>query len=155
MRRTMVMVVVLAVLGLGFGGYAMATAQDGSGTPETDARGTPCASPAASPSATPAAVGGTPTSVDGCAPAAGEAIAVDIADFAYDPDPVTVPVGGTVVWTNQDPVPHTATALEDRDVLQTGRLNQGEGFDQTFDAAGTYEYFCEYHADMRGTIVVE
>lgn len=151
MRRTMV--VVLAVLGLGFGGLAMATAQDG--TPETDALGTPCASPVASPTAGTPTVAGTPTSVDGCPAEGGDALAVDITDFAYDPDPVTVAVGGTVSWTNRDPVPHTATALEDREMLQTSRLDQGESYDQTFDEAGTFEYFCEFHANMRGTIVVE
>lgn len=81
-------------------------------------------------------------------------IAVDIVNFAYDPDPVTISAGESITWTNQDAVPHTATA-DDRDALQTGTLNQGEDFTQQFDTAGTYEYFCEFHADMAGTVVVE
>ncbi len=85
--------------------------------------------------------------------AAGEAT-VDIADFAFDPETVEIAVGDTVIWTNQDGSPHTATA-QDRDVLQSGTLQQGDSYSQTFDTAGTYDYFCEFHATMNGTIVVE
>ncbi len=52
--------------------------------------------------------------------AAGGEVAVDIKDFTYSPDPVMIAVGGTVTWTNQDSVPHTATA-QNRDALQSGR----------------------------------
>jgi plastocyanin len=86
--------------------------------------------------------------------ATADAIAVDIKDFAYVPDPVEVPVGGTVTWTNSDAVPHTATA-EDRDVLQSGTLDPGASFSQTFAEPGTFDYFCEFHANMKGTIVVQ
>ena len=85
---------------------------------------------------------------------AGEAIAVDIRDFSYDPDPVEVAVGDTVTWTNQDGVPHTATA-RNRDVLQSGPIAPGESFSQTFEEAGEFPYFCEFHAGMAGTILVE
>ena len=93
---------------------------------------------------------GTPAAAAGAA----EEVAVDIENFAYSPDPVEVPVGGTVTWTNLDAVPHTATA-QDRDLLQSGTLSEGESYSETFDEAGTYEYFCEFHAQMEGTIVVE
>lgn len=86
--------------------------------------------------------------------AASDAVEVDIEDFVYDPDPIEIPVGGTVNWTNQDGVPHTATAT-DQDVLQSGTLNQGDTYSQTFDEAGEYEYHCEFHAQMNGTIVVQ
>ena len=102
---------------------------------------------------------GTPT--PGASPAVGtpEAAAVaggatvDIQDFAYNPDPMTIPVGGTVTWTNRDAEPHTATA-RDRDALQSGTLKQGERYTETFEAAGTYEYFCEFHPNLKGTVVV-
>lgn len=81
-------------------------------------------------------------------------IEVSISNFAYNPDPVTIKVGQSVTWTNEDSTPHTATA-KDRDVLQSGTLNQGESFTQTFNTPGTYEYFCEFHEDMNGVIVVE
>jgi len=100
--------------------------------------------------------GATVDAASDATPAAAEAagLAIDIQDFAFNPDPVTVSTGESITWTNQDAVPHTATA-DDRDALQTGTLNEGESFTQVFDTAGTYEYFCEFHADMNGTVVVE
>lgn len=81
-------------------------------------------------------------------------IAVDIKDFAYSPDPVTVAVGERITWTNQDSAPHTATG-QDRDSLQSGTLNLGDSFTQTFDVAGSYEYGCEFHPNMKGTVIVQ
>ena len=50
--------------------------------------------------------------------------------------------------------PHTATGV-DREVLQSGAIKPGESFTQKFDTAGTFEYFCEFHANMKGTVVVK
>lgn len=95
---------------------------------------------------------GTPAA-DGSTTVAATGVMVDIENFAYDPDPVEVAVGDTVTWTNRDVVPHTATA-QDRDLLQSGTLGKDDSYRQTFDEPGTYEYFCEFHAQMEGTIVV-
>lgn len=80
-------------------------------------------------------------------------VAVDIVNFTYDPDPVEITAGDTITWTNQDVEPHTATT-RDRDLLQTGTLRGGQTASQTFDTPGNYEYFCEFHANMSGSIVV-
>jgi plastocyanin len=82
-----------------------------------------------------------------------ETVQVDIKDFVFGPASVTIPVGGSVTWTNRDTAPHTATA-QDRGVLQSGTLKEGESYTATFDTPGTYEYFCEFHPDMEGTVVV-
>jgi plastocyanin len=87
------------------------------------------------------------------APAAAE-VPVDIRDFAYSPDPIEIAAGDTVTWTNQDEVPHTATG-EDRDVLQSGTISPGASFSQVFPEAGEFGYFCEFHPNMTGTIVVQ
>ncbi|CAA9551900.1 MAG: hypothetical protein AVDCRST_MAG73-2948 [uncultured Thermomicrobiales bacterium] len=87
------------------------------------------------------------------AAAAGEDAAVTIADFSYNPDPIEVAVGGSVTWTNEDGSSHTAT--EDGGGFNSGRLGTGESFTQTFDEAGTYAYYCEYHANMTAEVVVE
>jgi plastocyanin len=86
--------------------------------------------------------------------AAADATMVEIKDFTFVPDPLEIPVGSTVTWTNSDAVPHTATA-QDREALQSGTLNQGDSYSQTFDQPGTFDYFCEFHANMKGTIVVQ
>jgi plastocyanin len=96
---------------------------------------------------------GTPVA----SPVAGSAegtVAVEIKDFAFGPGSITIPVGGSVTWMNMDPDPHTATA-QDRAVLQSGTLEQGDSFTQAFTTAGTYEYFCEFHPNMKGTIIVQ
>ena len=84
----------------------------------------------------------------------GEEVAVDIVNFSYNPNPVEIAAGDTVTWTNQDGVPHTATG-QDRDVLQSGAIASGDSFSETFEEAGEFEYFCEFHPGMVGTIVVE
>lgn len=83
-----------------------------------------------------------------------DAMQVDIKDLAFNPAQVTVPVGGTVTWTNDDTVPHTATA-RDRAALQSGTLEPGAQFSQTFTSPGTYDYFCEFHANMKGQVIVQ
>jgi plastocyanin len=96
----------------------------------------------------------TPAAAATGADAAAQSVAVEIKNFAFNPAEITVPVGGSVTWTNDDSTPHTATG-QDRAVLQSGTIASGESFTQKFDTAGTYEYFCEFHANMKGTIVVQ
>lgn len=89
------------------------------------------------------------------APPSGEAARaekVEIVDFAYDPDPVTVQVGGKVTWLNQDSAPHTATAEDGS--FDTGTLEEGKLKSESFKQAGTYDYICEIHPDMHGTVEV-
>lgn len=98
----------------------------------------------------------TTTEEDGSTPApSGEAQRsekVKIVEFTYEPDPVTVQVGGKVIWQNEDMAPHTATA--DDGSFDTGTLEKGKIGSETFKQAGSYPYFCEIHPDMRGTVEV-
>jgi plastocyanin len=77
---------------------------------------------------------------------------VEIIEFVYGPDPVTVQVGGKVTWQNQDTAPHTATA--DDGSFDTGTIEKGKVKSETFKEAGTYPYFCEIHPTMHGTVEV-
>jgi plastocyanin len=94
---------------------------------------------------------GTPVASTGSDAAANE-VAVDIKDFAFSPDPLEITVGTTVTWTNQDSAPHTATG--EGGSFTTGRLDQGQSGSFTFDTAGEFPYFCEFHSNMKGTVVV-
>jgi LPXTG-motif cell wall-anchored protein len=76
---------------------------------------------------------------------------VTIRDFAFAPSSVTIDVGDTVTWTNDDPVGHSATA-DDGD-FDTG-VFEGGSRSETFEEAGTFTYFCTPHPNMRGTITV-
>jgi plastocyanin len=77
---------------------------------------------------------------------------VEIANFAYDPDPVTIQVGGKVIWLNQDSAPHTATAEDGS--FDTGTLEEGKLKSEIFKQAGTYEYICQIHPGMHGVVEV-
>ncbi len=85
--------------------------------------------------------------------AAADATAVDMKDLAYNPATIEIPAGTTVTWTNSDAVPHTVTA-QDRALLQSGTIDAGATYSETFDTPGTIDYFCEFHANMKGSIVV-
>jgi len=96
----------------------------------------------------------TPGAADAATTTAAETVSVEIKNFSFNPPEITVPVGGSVTWTNDDSTPHTATGLN-RDALQSGAIKPGESFTQKFDTAGTFEYFCEFHPNMKGTIIVK
>jgi plastocyanin len=111
----------------------------------------PTTAPAAEPTTAPAA---EPTEEPAAEAPAGNQVAVDIVNFAFNPTPLEISVGDTVTWTNQDGVPHTATG-QDRAVLQSGTIPPGGSFSQTFTVAGEVPYFCEFHPNMNGVIVVQ
>ncbi|NLF12044.1 MAG: cupredoxin family copper-binding protein [Anaerolineaceae bacterium] len=88
---------------------------------------------------------------------AGE-VEVNIADFNYDPQDLTVQVGDTVTWTNNDDVAHTVTAGTPDSPMgefDSGELQPGDTFSYTFDQAGTFDYFCTLHPDMTASVTVE
>jgi plastocyanin len=95
----------------------------------------------------------TPESMDSHDMAAmGDEVEIAIAGFAFDPAEIEVKVGTTITWTNNDSAPHTVTG-NDRS-FDSGRMEQGQTFSFTFDTAGTFEYFCEYHPGMTAVVVV-
>ena len=84
------------------------------------------------------------------APSAVEA-KVSISNFAFDPAALTIKVGTTVTWTNNDVVAHTVTFT---DVANSPVLNRGDQFSRTFTKPGTYSYICSIHPFMHGMVVV-
>jgi len=84
----------------------------------------------------------------------GETVTVDIPEFAFDPDPVSIKVCDSVVWRNSHTQPHTSTG-EGADGWTTGNLAAGEESDPvTFSEAGTRTYICALHPFMTGTVEV-
>lgn len=77
---------------------------------------------------------------------------VEIEDFSYRPDPVTIEEGGKVIWKNRDSVPHTATAADGS--FDTGTIEEDKLKSETFKEPGTYEYVCSIHPQMHGTVEV-
>jgi plastocyanin len=86
-------------------------------------------------------------------PTAGQSVQVLIHNFAYNPTPVNVPVGGSVVWVNNDNMTHTATA--DDDSWDTGDIPAGASSSPVkFSSAGASGYHCDPHPAMKGTVQV-
>lgn len=117
----------------------------------------PSAAPAASPtmmaSASAAASMAPSAAASASAGAAsGGPSAVTIQGYAFGPSTLTVAVGTTVTWTNQDAVKHTVTANDGS--FDGGPLSNGQTFSQTFAKAGTYAYHCKIHPSMTATITV-
>jgi len=73
-------------------------------------------------------------------------------DVAFEPENIEVPVGTTVDWTNDDPFAHTVTANDG--TFDSGTMDAGQSFSQTFDEPGTFDYFCAIHPSMTGTVTV-
>lgn len=78
---------------------------------------------------------------------------VEIVEFLYEPEDLTVAAGTTITWVNEDKATHTATAADGS--FDTGRLEQGEEGEVTLTDPGTYEYVCGFHAFMRASVMVE
>ena len=84
-----------------------------------------------------------------------EANAVTIKNFKFAPSDIKVKVGTTVTWTNQDGVKHNVMTEDGAPEKIEGELiAKGETFSYTFKKAGTYDYFCQPHPYMKGTVTV-
>ena len=78
---------------------------------------------------------------------------VDIDQFTFTPQRLTVKAGTTVTWSNEDDVPHTIASSSK--LFKSKALDTADKFSFTFTTPGTYEYFCSLHPHMTGAVVVE
>jgi plastocyanin len=77
---------------------------------------------------------------------------VTISNFAFSPATVTVAPGDTVVWTNSDFVPHSATA---RDAAWDSKaIGANDAWRFVARTRGRHEYYCVFHPTMKATVVV-
>jgi aldose sugar dehydrogenase len=83
----------------------------------------------------------------------------ELADTAYQPNPIQVNVGDTVTWKNDDSTTtHTVTSGENGQ--PDGRFDSPlmapqQTFEHTFtEGAGEYPYYCVLHPNMVGTVSV-
>lgn len=106
----------------------------------------------ASPAATAAPVVATASPAASGAPAAAGST-VSIKSFSFTPASITIAVGDSITWTNNDSAGHTVTA--DDGSFDSGRLSNGASFTQAFATAGTFTYHCAIHSSMKATVVVQ
>ncbi len=78
---------------------------------------------------------------------------IEIKDFAFNPQTITVKSGETVTWINRDEEPHTIVSVG-KQFKKSTALDTDQEFTLTVGAPGTYDYFCSVHPKMTGTIVV-
>jgi len=79
---------------------------------------------------------------------------IEIKDFAFNPQTITVKSGEKVTWINRDEEPHTIVSVG-KQFKKSTALDTDQEFTITVGTPGTYEYFCSVHPKMTGTIVVE
>ena len=84
------------------------------------------------------------------------------AGIGYDPDPVTVSAGSSIIWDNQDNALHTATSGNPETGTPDGQFDSGMvgAMTQSQPIAmpsepGEFTYFCTLHPYLTGTVVVE
>lgn len=78
---------------------------------------------------------------------------IEMEDFSFEPQTLTIDVGSAVRWTNEGNVAHN-TRSETQDWSSTN-LSPGQSFDRTFTTTGTFPYECTLHPGMEGTVVVQ
>ena len=76
---------------------------------------------------------------------------VNISNFKFQPQSLSVAKGTRVVFANSSRVAHTATRGGSFD---TGRIKAGNSVAVRFASKGTFKYHCKIHPFMRGTVVV-
>ncbi len=86
-----------------------------------------------------------------CVSAGPKETTVLIKNLSYLPDTVTVKVGETVTWLNNDDRDHTVRGPG----FNSGNIKPGKTWSFVFPKAGDYPYGCAYHPRMRGTVKVQ
>ena len=81
----------------------------------------------------------------------GGGTSITIADFAFDPDTISVSGPTEITITNEDSAAHTFT-LDDGSVDQ--EIAGGESATVTVDVSETTGFVCRFHPQMTGTVEV-
>jgi plastocyanin len=92
--------------------------------------------------------------------------AIAMGDKAYRPNPISIKIGNTVTWTNNDNIFHTVTSGLGSDDANLGKefdsglagptalITQGKTFSHTIVTGGEFPYFCQLHPTMIGKVIV-
>lgn len=85
-------------------------------------------------------------------PARAATIEITMDDLVISPAEISAKVGDTITWINKDVFAHTATAKNgDFDVM----LPPKKSATSVLKKAGTIDYYCRYHPNMKATLKVE
>ena len=92
----------------------------------------------------------------GAAPGAGAPGAkatIDIDNFAFKAQTLTVAAGTEVTWINHDEAPHKVVSTDKK--FSSPVLDTGARFSYSFATPGTYPYYCSLHPMMTGKVIVK
>ena len=78
---------------------------------------------------------------------------VIIKNISYTQPKIQITAGTTVEWTNNDPLPHSVTAVDKS--FNSGLIQPGKSYRHTFTKAGTYNFYCMPHPFMKGVVIVK
>jgi plastocyanin len=78
---------------------------------------------------------------------------VEIMGFAFGPNKLTATVGQPVRWLNADDSPHQITVTSTK--ARSAILTKGQSAVMAFNTAGSYDYICGLHPNMKGTVEVK
>ena len=79
---------------------------------------------------------------------------INIDNFVFSPETLTVAAGTKVTFTNRDDIPHTVVSQATPPIFRSHALDTDEFYTYVFDKPGSYPYFCSLHPHMQGTVVV-
>jgi plastocyanin len=103
------------------------------------------------------------------APSAPAGPVINLSSLMFNPSTITVKVGETVTWRNDEPITHTVTSgrfmgidkstglrssQQPDGMFNTKLGGKGKTFSFTFTKSGTYTYYCDIHQGMNATITV-
>ena len=80
-------------------------------------------------------------------------------DECFIPFQISITVGGTVMWTNDDSAVHTVTSGNPMDgpdgEFDSSLITERGEFTHTFDSAGAFSYYCILHPWQEGIVMVD
>lgn len=82
---------------------------------------------------------------------------VSMTDNVFAPSSLTITVGDTVTWVNNGQMPHTVTSGPEgspNGIFNSGDITAGGTYRRVFTSAGSFPYYCVYHAGMTGSVTV-
>lgn len=107
------------------------------------------------PGALPKSAGSAaPTSAQPAGGVAPVATTVGIRMLKYSRETIQIRAGESVEWINDDLTPHTVTSQSGGE-FDSGSIDAGETWRHTFTQPGTFAYFCRFHKEMTGTVIVK
>jgi plastocyanin len=77
---------------------------------------------------------------------------VNIENMQFQPDVVSAAPGDSIVWTNNDLFPHTATAKSGD--FDSHDIKPGESWTYKVSKSGEIEYVCSFHPTMKAAVRV-